>query len=164
MRQRKDEYINNMYIKDSIIECKESEDMDPSMVFVEIILRMNEEGKAPIPLMDITRIVFELDPDVEIDDIFDGGPEPDEVFAFIETEDGNRWFPLYTDREELDSYARNSAIREVPIRDILEKAISTPGIKGVIVNPHTDGFAIRNEGVEFMLNRADELQDMDDAV
>ncbi len=164
MKQSKDVFLNNMYIKDSIKECKESVDMDPSMVFVEIILRMTEGGKAPMPLMDITRIVFELDPDIEIDDIFDGGPEPEEVFVYIEDENGNKWFPLYTDMEEIDVEARANAVREVPIRDILEKAIYTPGIKGIVVNPHTDGLAISNEGVEFMLERTDELQDREEAV
>ena len=67
MKQSKEEFLNNMYIKDSIKECRESEDQDPSMVFVEIILRMNEEGKAPMPLMDVTRIVFELDPDIDVE-------------------------------------------------------------------------------------------------
>ena len=157
MKQSKEEFLNNMYIKDSIKECRESEDQDPSMVFVEIILRMNEEGKAPMPLMDITRIVFELDPDIEVEDIFDGGPEPEEVFVYIEDEYGNKWFPLYTDMEEIDDCARGNAVREVPIRDILEKAIYTPGIKGIVVNPHTDGMAISNEGVEFILERADAL-------
>ena len=164
MKQSKDEFLNNMYIKDSIKECRESEDMDPTMVFVEIILRMNEEGKAPMPLMDIIRIAFELDPDVEIEDIFDGGPEPEEVFVYIESEDGNKWFPLYTDMEEIDAEAMNNAIREVPIREILEKALYTPGIKGIVVNPHTDGLAISNEGVEFMLDKLDLLQKRDEAV
>ena len=53
MKQSKDEFLNNMYIKDSLKECKMSEDMDPTMVLVEIILRMNEAGKAPMPLMDM---------------------------------------------------------------------------------------------------------------
>ena len=105
MKQSKEEFLNNMYIKDSIKECRESKDMDPSMVFVEIILRMNEEGKVPMPLMDITRIVFELAPDIEVEDIFDGGPEPEEVFVYIEDEYGNKWFPLYTDMEEIDECA-----------------------------------------------------------
>ena len=164
MKQSKEECLNNMYIKDSIKECKESEDKDPAMVFVEIILRMNEEGKAPMPLMDITHIVFELDPDIEAEDIFDGGPEPEEVFVFVEDEDGNKWFPLYTDMEEIDVCARGNAVREVPIRNILEKAIYTPGIKGIIVNPHTDGLAINNEGIGFMLERADDLLEREEAV
>ena len=49
MKQSKDVFLNNMYIKDSIKECQENEDMDPSMVFVEIILRMTEAGTAPMP-------------------------------------------------------------------------------------------------------------------
>lgn len=164
MKQIKDTYLNNKYIKDSIKECRESEDMDSAMVFVEIILRMTEAGTAPMPLMDITRIVFELDPDIEVEDIFDGGPEPEEVFVYIETEDGSKWFPLYTDMSEIGVDARDNAVREVPIRNILEKAVYTPGIKGIIVNPHTDGLAISNEGVEFMLERADELLEKDEAV
>lgn len=164
MKQSKDEFLNNMYIKDSLKECRESEDMDPSMVLVEIILRMNEAGKAPMPLMDITRIVFEFDPDVEVEDIFDGGPEPEEVFVFIEDEAGNKWFPLYTDMEEIDAEARGNTVREVPIRAILEKAVYTPGIKGIVVNPRTDGLAISNDGVEFMLDRLDALQERDEAV
>jgi hypothetical protein len=164
MKQSKDVFMNNIYIKDSIKECQESEDMDPSMVFVEIILRMTEEGRAPMPLMDITRIVFELDPDIEVEDIFDGGPEPEEVFVYIEDEDGNKWFPLFTDMSEIGVEARDNAVREVPIRDILEKAIYTPGIKGIIINPHTDGMAINDKGVEFMLERADELLESDEAV
>ena len=164
MKQSKDEFLNNMYIKDSIKECMASEDKDPSMVFVELILRLNEAGKAPMPLMNFTSIVFELDPDVEIEDIFDGGPEPDEMFVYVEDEDGSKWFPLFTDREEIGVEARDNAVKEVPIREIFEKAIYTPGIKGIIINPHTDGLAISNEGLEFMLDKADELQVMDDAV
>jgi len=164
MKQIKDTYLNNKYIKDSIKECRESEDMDSAMVFVEIILRMTEAGTAPMPLMNFTSIVFELDPDIEVEDIFDGGPEPDELFVYIEDEDGNRWFPLYTDMEEIGVEARDNAVREVPIREILEKAIYTPGIKGIIVNPHTDALAINDKGVEFMLDKADELLESDEAV
>ena len=157
MKQSKEEFLNNMYIKDSIKECRESEDQDPSMVFVEIILRMNEEGKAPMPLMDVTRIVFELDPDIDVEDVFDGGPEPEEVFVFVEDGNGDKWFPLYTDMEEIDECARGNTVREVPIRTILDMAMYAPGIKGIVVNPHTDGMAISNEGVEFILERADAL-------
>ena len=164
MKQIKDTYLNNKYIKDSIKECQESEDMNPMMVFVEIMLRMNEAGTAPMPLMNFTSIVFELDPDIDVEDIFDGGPEPDELFVYIEDDDGNRWFPLYTDMEEIGVEARDNAVREVPIREILEKVIYTPGIKGIIVNPHTDGLAINDKGVEFMLETADELQERDEAV
>ena len=164
MKQIKDTYLNNKYIKESIKECRESEDMDSAMVFVEIILRMTEAGTAPMPLMNFTSIVFELDPDIEVEDIFDGGPEPDELFVYIEDEDGNRWFPLYTDMEEIGVEARDNAVREVPIREILEKAIYTPGIKGIIVNPHTDALAINDKGVEFMLDKADELLESDEAV
>ena len=164
MKQIKDTYLNNRYIKDSIKECRESEDMDSAMVFAEIMLRMTEAGTAPMPLMNFTSIVFELDPAIEVEDIFDGGPEPDELFVYIEDEDGNRWFPLYTDMEEIGVEARDNAVREVPIREILEKAIYTPGIKGIIVNPHTDALAINDKGVEFMLDKADELLESDEAV
>lgn len=161
MKQSLDELYNTMYIKETIEEyIKNPNEQTEADVMVHLIMRLLEDGKAPIAFMN--QIVFDLDPDKEIEDVFTDDMEEDEIFIVIEGDDGRNWIPLYTDMKELNGIEKTNAVKEVPIRNIIERAIGAPGIDGILINPETDKFAILKPGLEFLIDKTDELEDMSD--
>ncbi|MCR5490463.1 MAG: SseB family protein [Saccharofermentans sp.] len=152
MKKYDDEYMNTVFIKEAVEEYREKEDeMNPMVVFAGIISRMEEDGKAPMPLMELIHVVWGLDPDLELEDVFAGSAEPDELFVTVTGPDGKKWLPLFTSVNEIEGPERKNKIKGVPITTILERAISTPGISGIVINPYTDGFAVFKPALEFML-------------
>lgn len=157
--QTEDELLNTMYIKEIIEEFYENQDEEHSLnLFGHITLRLMEDGKAPMALMNANYITLALDPDIEAEEVFEDGPDPEEMFVTVTGENGRPWFPLYTDRNEMGQIAKTNAVKEVPIIDIFRKALEAPGFNGVLVNPHTDGFRLSKEALELIVNKVDELK------
>ena len=161
MKQTLDELYNTMYIKETIEEfIANPNEQSYADVMVHLIMRMLEDGKAPIAFMN--QIAIDFDPDREIEDVFAYDTEEDEIFVVLEGEDGKNWIPLYTDMKELNGIEKTNMVKEVPIRNILERAIDAPGIDGILINPETDKLAILKLGLEFLVDKTYELEDMSD--
>ena len=145
-----EEYLNTKYIKEAIEEYREKEGvMNPMAVFANIISRVNEDGKAPMPLRDPRHVIWEYDHDLQ--DVFAGRTKSDGLFVTVTGPDGRKWLPLFTSVEEIEGPERKNKIKEIPIADIMKRAISAPGISGIVINPYTDGFAVFDSALEFML-------------
>ena len=156
-KRTQDEFMNTMYIKEIIQEFHEDESMEKLiMVFGHIMLRMKEEGVAPMAFKNPIRYIWDLDPDMGLEDVFEDMNGSDRRFVVIE-DNGKKWLPLFTDRNEMADLERTNQVSEVLIREILEEAAYNDDIAGLVVNPFTDGFAVYKDGIEFMLNKVDEL-------
>ena len=152
MKKYDDEYMNTVFIKEAVEEYREKEDeMNPMVVFAGIISRMEEDGKAPMPLMNLIHVIWGFDPNLELEEIFAGEAKPDDLFVTVTDPDGKKWLPLFTSVAEIEGPERKNKIKEVPIKTIMERAIITPGISGIVINPYTDGLSVFKPALEFML-------------
>ena len=76
---------------------------------------------------------------------------PDEPFDTVTGPDGNEWLTMFTSAGEIEGPEKNSRTKEVPIAAVMKKALGDPGIKGIVINPYTDGFEVSKPALEFML-------------
>jgi len=151
-----DELKNSIYIKDYITKFIEDESEEKAfMLYGQIMLRIAEGGKAPMPLMNVTRIAFDIDPDADAEDMFPDIPES-ELYMKIKGKNGRFWLPLFTERSEMYEIAETNEVKEVSIKELFELAHSLPGLNGILINPYTDGFTLVQEQIEIMLKTAPE--------
>jgi len=161
-RKTVDEKLNTVYIKEVIGAFTECPDDDNAlMIFAHLIFRISKNGKAPVALEDEMRVVWDFNPDAVPEDVFERLPEQGTTFV-VSNEDGEKWMPLFTSREEMGELAESNEVIEVPIREILERVCDDPALAGLVINPETDGFAIDRDGVRFLLERVDEFEDFED--
>ena len=149
-----DETLNSVFIKDYLKTYFENETEENAfMIYGQLMLRICEGGKAPMPLMNITNVALSLDPDVEAEDMFPDMPES-ELYVKIKGVNGRYWLPLFTDRSEMQGLTDTNQVKEVPIKEIVELAHSLPGLNGVLINPFTDGFTLVQEQLDIMIETA----------
>ena len=67
-------------------------------------------------------------------------------------ENGNEWFPLYTDMDEIEGHVPSCITMNVPIRTILENALNSDRVMGVAVNPFTDQMLLAKKIVGVILD------------
>ena len=100
--QTMDEFLNTLYIKEIVEEFYADQTEEKCFnISGHLILRMNEYGKAPMPLVNITRIAFGLNPELEMNEVF--SVEVPEIFITYNGKDGTKWLPLFTDRRDRKS-------------------------------------------------------------
>ena len=157
--QTTDEFLNTLYIKE-IVEVFYADQTEEKCFNIagHLILRMNEGGKVPMPLVNITRIVFGLDPEMDTDEVFpDDVPE---IFIAYNGKDGTKWLPLFTDRSEMKGLEKTNPVKEVPITEIIRKAFESEEYAGVIINPETVDYVLVKDACKFLLEKAEELKKM----
>ena len=153
MKQTEEELLNTMYIKDIVNEYNEDQSEEKyMMLFGQLMLRMAEGGKAPMPLMNITRITLDLDGETDTKDFFPDLDESD-LFMRVKGNNGKYWIPLFTDRYEIGDVCKTNAVKEVPIRDIIKMAHSDSELNGVLINPQTQGFTLSQDFLALMLEQ-----------
>ena len=152
--QTMDEFLNTLYIKDIVEEFYADQTEEKCFnIAGHLILRMNEGGKAPMPLVNITRIVLGLNPELEMKDVF--SCEVPEIFITYKGKDETKWLPIFTDRSEMKGLEKTNPVKEVPITEIISKAFEFEEYEGVIINPETDDYVIVNEACRFLLEKAE---------
>ena len=152
MKQTEEELYNNVYIKDVIREFFEDQtDEKFELVFGHLMFRMAEGGKAPMPLMNVTRIAWDFSGESDAG-VFEDLDESD-LYLRIKGNNGKYWIPLFTDRSEIGDIVNTNAVKEVPIRDIFITAHKDSNLNGVLINPQTDGFTVPQEFLEEMIEQ-----------
>ena len=153
---KNEEFDNNLFIK----EVAEQFVKDPSEenflhVIAELIVRINDEGKAPTIQMNEFHIALGFDPDIETDKVFADDKKIGNRLAIFITDDGSKWLPLFSTVDEIRDVPETNAVADIPIKTILENACEEDGIDGIIINPFTDSVALRKEALMFILDNAD---------
>ena len=158
----KDELMETAILKESVTEFLEDPcDERGFYVMTHLMLLAGTGAKAYMTLLNLTRCALDFNPDTEAKDLFGDGPEPEELFTFVESEDGRRWFPLFTDKNEIGDALKTNAVRVVTVRSIIEAALDSEAIDGIIINPNSDSFALSKVAFEYLLEKADKLEDKD---
>ena len=61
---------------------------------------------------------------------------------------------------ELDGAEKTNAVRVVTVRSIIETALDTEAVDGIMINPNSDSFALSRDAFEFLLEQADKYAEM----
>jgi hypothetical protein len=152
----KEEFDLNEYFDDAVAQMRD----DPclvnfSHVVAALALMANKECEVPTPLQDEVHVVWNFDPNIELEDAFPEDMEVGNRIVVMSDGDGCKWLPVYTNREELIDLAETNAITNIPVRAILEQVLEDEMFEGVIINPDTTCLAVYRETVEFILDHAD---------
>lgn len=156
MKKSKDEFLNRIYIKEpaeQFLKTETPEDM--YQLVAHILVRINDEGTAPTPMMDILRVVIGIDPSMELEDVFPPDKEPIRRNCLVGCE-GRKWLPLFTDVSELNSLEDRNVVEDTPIKYIIERAFYDSDVDGLMINPYTDALALNKEMLGVILTLLDD--------
>lgn len=151
-----DEELNRMLIKEPLeryLKTNEPEDM--LMLLANISVRINDNGTAPSPMTEATRIVLGFDPDMELENLFSPDDEPVRTSCIITDEDGDTWLPLFTGRGELGNFAKNYTITDRPVLDIITEAFNDSSITGLVIDPCSNALSLKKELLYVILHLLD---------
>ena len=151
----KDEELNQMFIKEAVqdfLKTEEPEDM--FMLIAQILVRIRDGGTVPVPMMNSTDIVWGVPPDVELEDVFPKDEEPERRSCIVDFE-GERWFPFFTDVDELGGLEVTNVVEDIPIRTVIELAFEDEDVSGLVINPNSEALALRKELLAVILNILD---------
>ena len=147
-----DEELNQTYIKEAAQEyLKSDEPEDMFMLIAQIVVRIHDEGTVPVPMMNSTNIVWGVPADAELEDVFPEDIEPERRSCLVEHED-EKWFPLFTDVDELGGLEDTNVVEDVPIRTVIELAFEDEEVSGLVINPNSEALALRKELLAVILN------------
>lgn len=162
---KEDPYALNKYIKMAAVHFRETNDIEDMIVLIQILQkRMTENGEAPTPMIDVNNVVADFDPDKMVM----GKP-----FSFdkeirlrkdkVKDDEGNEWFCLFTDFEEVDRQPTTNFRINCPIRVILEDGLHCDDVKGVVINPFGQSVILNKKVLEVALkifeNEGEEKQE-----
>ena len=163
MKNKNDNMLDVTLLKEALEVFREYPTETNAVVVMKSMTILTGMGKkVQMPLINLTRCVLDFNPDTEVEDLFEEGPKPEELFVFVESEDGRRWFPLYTDKDELGDVEKTNAVRAVTIRSVMETTLDIESIDGIMINPDSDAFAVSKEAFEFMLEQAEKFEGMEE--
>lgn len=74
----------------------------------------------------------------------------------VTDEEGNEWFPLFTDEEELHKQPTSNIIINSPIREILRNGAVSDRVKGVVINPFGERLALPQDVLKITLKGMEE--------
>ena len=150
-----DEELNKMYIKEPAKDFIDSEEPEAMFLLIaQIVARIHDEGTAPTPIMNSTEIVWGVPPDVELEDVFSEDHEMKRRSCLVEV-DGEKWFPLFTDIDELEGLEETNVVEDIPIKTIIKLAFEDGEVSGIVINPNSEALAMRKELLYVILDILD---------
>lgn len=75
----------------------------------------------------------------------------DMLFRLVDTKDGKKFLPVFTDEEEVKR-KNPTGCAALPIRAVLDQALHMTNIEGILLNPWGESFAITNRNVKALLD------------
>lgn len=142
-----DPYENNKYIKIAVKRISETNSVDDKLMLLKVLMkRMDEEGEAPTPMVDVNNVIGEFDPDKMVaGKPFQIGKEMRLRKDTMKDGSGNEWFPLFTDMEELNKQPTTNITINHPIKIILEDGLKSDRVQGVVINPFGQSMTLTKE-------------------
>jgi len=146
-------YENNRGIKEAAAQAGLTNGVDEKFnVLKALHLRVAEDGEAPMPMVDVNNAFGSLDPDnIKMGETFSLGQELRLRMDTVMDEDGNEWYPLYTDEEEVNKQPTTNVIINASIKVILETALNSDKVQGVVINPFSEKMILSKKAVEIIL-------------
>lgn len=151
-------YENNKYIKMAAERVINTNDVEDKIMLLRVIRkRIAEEGEAPMPMIDVNNTFgcISLD-DIKMGQDFTLGQEVRLRMDTVKDEDGNEWFPLFTDMDELNKQPTANITINTSILVILQNALNSERVQGVAINPFTEKLILSKQMIEIILSEWEE--------
>ena len=151
-------YARNKSIKLAIERFHETHDVEDLIYVLEVLeKRIFEGGEAPTPVLDVNN-VFD---GVDLDNVVVGKPvtlnkEMRLRKDTVRTAEGEEFFPLFTDREELDKQPTTNININCPIGTILEDGLNSERVQGVVINPFGKPLMLNKEVLKILFRRVED--------
>ena len=149
-----DPYAHNKFIKMAIEQFRETRDSEDLIRLLAVLAkRIQENGEAPTPMIDVNKVIDEFDPDkMIVGKPFQIGKDMRLRKDTMKGKDGKEWFPLFTDMEELNRRPTTNININCPIRIILEDSLNSDRVEGVVINPFGQAFTLNKDILKILLN------------
>lgn len=136
-KDAKNPYENNKYIKMAVEKVKKSRQAEDFFLLLEVISRrIDEHGQAPTPMVDVNNVMGEMNPDnVVMGKQFKLNNDLRLRMDTMTDENGDQWFPLFTDDEELNKQPTTNITINTDIEMIVHNGINSDRVKGIVINP-----------------------------
>ena len=159
--EEQDPYANNRYIKFAVEQFRKTNDTEDLIRILAVLeKRIQEDGEAPTPMIDVNNIIDEFDPDKMVaGKPFQIGKEMRLRKETMKGADGKEWFPLFTDMEELNKQSTTNINMNCPIRIILEDALNSDRVEGAVINPFGQSFTLNKEILRIFFNHIEGSSD-----
>ena len=154
--EKADPYENNKYIKMAVERAHETRAAEDMIMVLDVLIkRMEEEGEAPTPMVDVNNAMDEFDPEI----MTMGKPfQLDKDMRLrkdtVTDGSGKEWFPLFTDNEELRKKPTTNISINVPIGIILEDGLNCDRVEGVVINPFGLSMPIPKDILKIVLSKS----------
>ena len=147
------DYANNRCIKEAAAAVAQTADVETKFaLFKALHERVLEDGEAPMPMVDVNNALGSVSlEDIKFGKDFSLGQELRLRMETLTDGDGNEWYPLFTDEEEANKESTTNIIINASIRVILENALNSDKVQGVVINPFTDKMILAKQGIEVIL-------------
>ncbi len=155
-----DPYENNKFIKMAVNQIAKTNSVDDKLMLFKVLMkRMDEEGEAPTPMVDVNNVIGEFDPDKMLaGKPFQIGKEMRLRKDTMKDGSGNEWFPLFTDKEELDKQPTTNIIINHPIKIILEDGLKSDRVRGVVINPFGQSMTLTKEILKVLFENYNKIK------
>ena len=148
-----DTFADNKFIKMAAERCYYERNKENLLILLNVLRkRMDDEGEVLMPMIDVNGAMSQL----TADDLCLGKEYQitEEVRLRMDTvidEEGNQWFPLFTDEEELNRKDTTNIRINTPIEQILRNGVTSDRVLGVVINPFGHMLTIPKEILKIVL-------------
>ena len=148
-----DIFADNKFIKMAAERCYNERNEKNLLILLNVLRkRMDDKGEVMMPMIDVNGAMSQL----TADDICLGKEYQitEEVRLRMDTvidEEGNQWFPLFTDEEELNRKETTNIRINTPIEQILRNGVTSDRVLGVVINPFGHMLTIPKEILKIVL-------------
>lgn len=148
-----DIFADNKFIKMAAERCYNDRNEKDLLILLNVLRkRMDDKGEVMMSMIDVNGSMSQL----TADDICLGKEYQitEEVRLRMDTvidEEGNQWFPLFTDEEELNRKETTNIRINTPIEQILRNGVTSDRVLGVVINPFGHMLTIPKEILKIVL-------------
>ncbi|MCF0111883.1 MAG: SseB family protein [Erysipelotrichaceae bacterium] len=151
-------YRNNRFIKTAIRAYYDKRTKENLLSLLDILINCLLDGsEAPTPMADEHNSFETLD----VENLHEGDIlHFDHMQLRMETltdPSGSQWFPLYTDREEIEKGETSNIVANVTLENILRSGLVSDRVEGVVINPFGQKITLEKYILEIILNEYDQV-------
>lgn len=150
-----DLYQANLPVKICAEHYFESGDPEDAIMLISFLQkRIADNGQAPMPMVDVNNALASLD----MNELVMGKEMKLEQevrlrFDTMRDPQGNEYYPLFTDTEELGKGETANIVINTPIRKILMDGLNNDKINGVVINPFGKNFILGKELIKMLFDK-----------
>lgn len=151
---RNDRCYRNYIIKNaihSLLNAKDDERHSRFIGLMSIIAeRICENGEVIVPFVDVKdALINMINPDtVSVGDTICLDEEVRLKMDTVTDGSGRLWYPIFTDRDELEKGAVSNVIMLVSMKDMLCNGLKCETVEGVVFNPFGEAFVMDKRMIE----------------